>query len=227
MGKLNSSNPPFGEIKMRPELQAKLLQHLNKKKADEGFTLVELLVVVIIIGILAAIALPSYLNLTASSKQSEGRQNITSLVHAQQVWIAENNGYASTFDVLAVGVVKGAGSTDTTTSTIYDYSMAPLAGLAAGNNGMGMGAKSRTDAKVKGYTGGVNTYQNASGQTTYSSATCEAAIPGTSIPATVVVATAVASETPFAATGGGGKAKVAGDIACVLTSQNEIKTAGK
>jgi type IV pilus assembly protein PilA len=35
---------------MRPELQAKLLQHLNKKKAEGGFTLVELLVVVIIIG---------------------------------------------------------------------------------------------------------------------------------------------------------------------------------
>jgi type IV pilus assembly protein PilA len=212
---------------MSPELQAKLLQHLNKKKADGGFTLVELLVVVIIIGILAAIALPSYLNLTASSKQSEGRQNITSLVHAQQVWISENNGYASTFDVLAVGVVKGTGSTDTTTSTIYDYSMAPLAGLLAGNNGMGMVAKTRTDAKVKGYTGGVNTYQNLSGQTTYSSATCEAAIPGTATPATVVVATATSSETPFAATGGGRKAKVAGDIACIAASQNEIKTAGK
>jgi type IV pilus assembly protein PilA len=215
---------------MRPELQAKLLQHLNKKKADSGFTLVELLVVVIIIGILAAIALPSYLNLTASSKQSEGRQNVTSLIHAQQVWIAENNGYASSFDVLAVGVVKG-GSTDTTTSTVYNYEMAALTGVPAGNNAVGMTAKSRTDVKVKGYTGGVNTYQNTAGQTTYSSATCEAAVPGTATPTAVAVSTGVTPEVAFAATGGGRKAKILGDIACGsftgATAQNEIKTAGR
>jgi type IV pilus assembly protein PilA len=210
---------------MRPELQAKLLQHLNKKKADEGFTLVELLVVVIIIGILAAIALPSYLNLTASSKQSEGRQNVTSVVHAQQVWTVENNGYASAFDTLAVGVVKG-GSVDSTTSTIYEYSMPPAV-VAAGNNSIGLTARSKTDNKLKGYTGGVNTYQNASGQITYSSATCEAAIPSTNAPAAVVVAAATSPEVAFAATGGGAKAKVAGDIACGAAAQNEIKAAGK
>ncbi len=205
---------------MRPELQAKLLQHLNKKKAEGGFTLVELLVVVIIIGILAAIALPSYLNLTASSKQSEGRQNITSLVHAQQVWTVENNGYASTFDLLAVGVVKG-GTQDTATSSIYQYDM-PNTTTAL----VGMTAKVKSDIKLKGYAGGVNTYVNTSGQTTYSSATCEVASPGTAVPASVTAATAVLTEADYSTSGGGRKAKVAGDVACA-GAQNEIKTAGK
>jgi type IV pilus assembly protein PilA len=205
---------------MRPELQAKLLQHLNKKKADGGFTLVELLVVVIIIGILAAIALPSYLNLTASSKQSEGRQNITSLVHAQQVWTVENNGYASTFDVLAVGVVKG-GTQDTTTSTIYQYDMPTTA-----TSLVGMTAKVRSDIKLKGYAGGVNTYVNAAGQTTYSSSTCEVAAPGTAVPGSVTTATAVVAEANYSTSGGGRKAKVVGDVSCT-SNQNEIKTAGK
>jgi type IV pilus assembly protein PilA len=205
---------------MRPELQAKLLQHLNKKKADGGFTLVELLVVVIIIGILAAIALPSYLNLTASSKQSEGRQNVTSLVHAQQVWTVENNGYASTFDILAVGVVKG-GTRDTTTSTIYQYDMPTTA-----NSLVGMTAKVKSDIKLKGYAGGVNTYVNTSGQTTYSSSTCEVAAPGTAAPGSVTIAAGISGEVPYSTSGGGSKAKIIGDIACTA-NQNEIKTAGR
>ena len=58
-----------------------------------GFTLVELMIVVAIIGILAAVAIPSFQNYQFTSKRSEAYTNLNALVKAQKSFYAENGAY--------------------------------------------------------------------------------------------------------------------------------------
>jgi len=52
---------------------------LRKHKNNEGFTLIELMIVVAIIGVLAAIAIPAFLNYVKRSKTSEAPANLKAL----------------------------------------------------------------------------------------------------------------------------------------------------
>jgi type IV pilus assembly protein PilA len=155
---------------MRTELQAKFLQHLNnRKKDDKGFTLVELLVVIIIIGILAAIALPNFLSQGAKAKQTEAKQNIGLTNRVQTAYRAENSNFASTFDVLATGTLSGTNQS-TTKSYTYD--------LSAAQDSTTITAKSTSDTALKAYAGGTLRFTNAGQQSVISSIICEAPSPG-------------------------------------------------
>jgi len=62
--------------------------------------LIELLVVVIIIGILAAIALPTFLGQVNKARQAEGRNYVSTGVKSQQIVYLETNEFADDFSEL-------------------------------------------------------------------------------------------------------------------------------
>lgn len=74
----------------------------NKMK---GFTLVELMIVVAIIGILAAVAIPSYQQYMMKARRSDAQDALTAMAAAQQRYYS-NNQYVYTDDETLIGGVN-------------------------------------------------------------------------------------------------------------------------
>ena len=64
-------------------------------KRRGGFTLIELMIVVAIIGILAAIAIPNFLRFQLKAKTSEGKTNLAAIRTAEESYFAEFGVYVS------------------------------------------------------------------------------------------------------------------------------------
>ena len=129
-----------------------------KRSMQKGFTLIELMIVVAIIGILAAVALPAYQDYTVRAKVTEG----LSLAASAKTAVSENAANAAPFasgwtppaptkNVASVTIAQGNGVITITYDASIDsgatLKLTPLDGsTAAGNNLSGDAAKSTVPA---------------------------------------------------------------------------------
>jgi type IV pilus assembly protein PilA len=81
-----------------------VMNTLPMKKTQQGFTLIELMIVVAIIGILAAVAIPAYQDYITKAKFSEVISMSDSYKTAVSVCSQENNNVLTTCDAGAAGI---------------------------------------------------------------------------------------------------------------------------
>jgi type IV pilus assembly protein PilE len=79
-----------------------MLQKFHKRNS-KGFTLIELMIVVVIIGILAALAIPRFMKASAKSKTSEAQLLLKQIYTMERSYKQQYDTYSA--DLAAIGVV--------------------------------------------------------------------------------------------------------------------------
>jgi type IV pilus assembly protein PilA len=109
-----------------------MILKLRQRMAQEesGFTLVELLVVMLILGILAAIAIPAFLNQREKANDADAKADVNTAMQAMETYQTDHNGSYVGADVAGLRTIEpalnnatlsvtGSGGTGTPTANAY------------------------------------------------------------------------------------------------------------
>lgn len=126
---------------------------MNKIHRSKGFTLIELMIVIAIIGILAAIAYPSYLDSVQKSRRADAQAAMLEIANFMERKFTENNKYnnlSGTATITASGVTSDyyTFTIPTLTAAAFTLNAAPQGGQSSDS----CGTLTLTHTGVKGAT---------------------------------------------------------------------------
>ena len=144
---------------LRPQLHTALMRELGKtpkhKKnlIQQGFTLVELMIVIVIVGILSAVALPNFLSQSNKARATEAKTQLSSVLKQAGILYVEDGG------VLASTCASiGTAISTANTAVTGKYTLAATPACAAGASSLTVVA-----------TGTTTNYPNVTGTITFAS----------------------------------------------------------
>ena len=108
------------------------------KRTRGGFTLIELIIVIVIVGILAMVAIPRYFANIENARRAEANSTLRSIKEAIMAYYAVNDFLPAALPITAAIPNGGSMNLPVPTSTNFSYSFAggtitaaPLAGAGA------------------------------------------------------------------------------------------------
>jgi type IV pilus assembly protein PilA len=154
------SKPPLNTSTLRPQLQSALMRRLSKTSASkknalqQGFTLVELMIVIVIVGILSAVALPNFLSQTGKAKATEAKTNISATLKQAQAKFTEDGADPET----AIETMTSNYGTPADGTTKFDYTAeyaTPVYTVTATGNESDSGLTDKTAIGCVNFTTGI------------------------------------------------------------------------
>ena len=104
---------------------------IRKRQSIRGLTLIELLMVIVIVGVLAAIAIPTYSGYMTRARRAEAKTALEQVRAAQEMWRAEKGSYAiddgGGTAVTKLQTTMGAPATTISQYYTWTFSVAPTA----------------------------------------------------------------------------------------------------
>lgn len=104
-------------------------------KKNRGFTLIELMIAVAVIGILAAVGYPAYLDQIRKARRAEAQAALMNISARQQQRLLDTRSYATTVDALNITIPNTVLQTYTVTLTVGTATVPTFTAMATPSSG--------------------------------------------------------------------------------------------
>lgn len=134
------------------------------RRTGHGFTLIEMMIVIVVIGLLAAVAFPSFMESIRKGRRSEAFSALSAVQQAQERWRGNNTSYSTDLTELKVATPTASGYYDLTVTAPSTGTLANgYIVVAEGKTGTSQASDSQCRKVGVQLTGGNLTYGGCTG----------------------------------------------------------------